>query len=152
MTTIATSTTPQNTASSVIQKITSNYLLRRLAKAVFSIWLVTTITFFVVRAMPGNEVDILIQDLTNQGMSPEDAKNQAAALMNIDLDKPLVGQYLDYLGNVIHGDLGSSYKSPGLQVTKLITQVLPWTLFSVGLALLITFILGIGLGAVMAYN
>src|SRR5262249_7271561 len=57
-----------------------------------------------------------------------------------------------YLGNVMRGDLGVSYKSPGLQVTKMITQVLPWTLFSVGLALIITFVLGIALGAVMAYN
>jgi peptide/nickel transport system permease protein len=152
MTTIATSTTPPNIWLNGIQKIASNYLLRRLVKALFSIWLVTTITFFVVRAMPGNAVDILIQDLTNQGMSPEDAKNQAAALMNIDLDKPLPGQYMDYVGNVIRGDLGNSYKSPGLHVTKLITQVLPWTLFSVGLALIITFILGIALGAIMAYN
>jgi peptide/nickel transport system permease protein len=138
--------------SDVIQKITSNYLLRRLGKALFSIWLVTTITFFVIRAMPGNAVDILIQELTAQGVSPEDAKNQAAALMNIDLDQPLAGQYLDYLGNVIRGDLGNSYKSAGLSVTKMIVQVLPWTLFSVGLALLITFVLGIALGAIMAYK
>ena len=152
MTTITTSTTSQQTLTGGIRKITSSYLLRQLGKALFSIWLVTTITFFVVRAMPGNAVDILIQDLTNQGLSPDDARNQASALMNIDLDKPLAGQYLDYLGNVLRGDLGNSYKSPGLQVTKMITQVLPWTLFSVGLALLITFVLGIALGAVMAYN
>jgi peptide/nickel transport system permease protein len=118
----------------------------------FSIWLVTTITFFVIRAMPGSAVDILIQELTAQGMSPEDAKDQAAALMNIDLDQPLAGQYLDYLGNVLRGDLGKSYKSAGLSVTGMITQVLPWTLFSVGSALLITFVLGVALGAIMAYN
>jgi peptide/nickel transport system permease protein len=136
----------------VLQKITSNYLLRRLVRAVFTIWLVTTITFFVIRAMPGNAVDILIQELTAQGMSPEDAKNQAAALMNIDLDQPLAGQYLDYLGNVLRGDLGKSYKSAGLSVTGMIVQVLPWTLFSVGTALLITFVLGVALGAIMAYR
>lgn len=152
MNTSTTSPTTQLGLLEGLRKIASSYLLRRLAKALFSIWLVTSITFFVIRAMPGNAVDILIQELTAQGVSPEDAKNQAAALMNIDLDKPLPGQYLDYLGNVLRGDLGSSYKSPGLSVTDLITQVLPWTLFSVGLALLITFVLGIALGAVMAYN
>jgi len=135
-----------------LQKIASSYLLRRLAKALFSIWLVTTITFFVIRAMPGNAVDILIQELTAQGVSPEDARNQAASLMDIDLNQPLPLQYLDYLGNVMHGDLGNSYKSAGQPVSRLITQVLPWTLFSVGLALVITFVLGIGLGAIMAYK
>ncbi len=153
MTTITTTPAiPRRTLSNTLQKITSNYLLQKLARALFSIWLVTTITFFVIRAMPGNAVDILIQELTAQGVSPEDAKNQAAALMNIDLNQPLSGQYLDYLGNVMHGDLGNSYKSAGLSVTKMITQVLPWTLFSVGLSLLITFVLGIALGAIMAYK
>jgi peptide/nickel transport system permease protein len=61
-------------------------------------------------------------------------------------------QYLEYLGNVAQGDLGKSYKSRGLFVSNMIGQVLPWTLFSVGLALLITFVLGIALGAVMAYK
>ncbi|HXD09031.1 MAG TPA: ABC transporter permease, partial [Anaerolineales bacterium] len=152
MTTITTPTTPQNMVLDGLQKIASSYLLRRLAKALFSIWLVTTITFFVIRAMPGNAVDILIQELTAQGVSPEDARNQAASLMDIDLNQPLPLQYLDYLGNVMHGDLGNSYKSAGQPVSRLITQVLPWTLFSVGLALVITFVLGIGLGAIMAYK
>jgi peptide/nickel transport system permease protein len=152
MTTITTSASPRHSVSNVLQKVVSNYLLQRLARALFTIWFVTTITFFVIRAMPGNAIDILIQDLTAQGVSAEDARNQAAALMNIDLDQPLTGQYLDYLGNVLHGDFGTSYKSRGLSVTKMITQVLPWTLFSVGLSLLITFVLGIALGAIMAYN
>ena len=72
--------------------------------------------------------------------------------MNIDLDQPLAGQYLDYLGNTLRGDLGHSYKSAGLSVTDMIVQVLPWTLFSVGLALLITFVFGIALGTIMAYK
>lgn len=152
MTTITPPTTFQRSLLDGIQKITSNYLLRRLAKALFSIWLVTTITFFVIRAMPGNAVDILIQELTNQGVSAEDARNQAAALMNIDLNQPLPVQYMSYLGNVLQGDLGNSYKSSGQSVTKLIAQVLPWTIFSVGLSLIITFGLGVGLGAIMAYK
>jgi peptide/nickel transport system permease protein len=90
--------------------------------------------------------------LTSAGVSPEDAKSQAAALMGIDLNKPVVAQYLEYISNVARGDLGNSYKSRGLTVASLISQVLPWTLFSVGLSLLITFVLGIGLGAIMAYK
>jgi peptide/nickel transport system permease protein len=152
MTTIATSTVPHRTLADSIRNIASSYLLRRLGKALFSIWLVATITFFVIRGMPGNAVDILMQDLTAQGVSAEDARNQAAALMGIDLDQPLAEQYLDYLSNVIHGNFGHSYRSAGLQVTKMITTVLPWTLFSVGLSLLITFVLGIALGSIMAYN
>ena len=135
-----------------LERITSNFLLQRLVKALFTIWLVTTITFFVVRAMPGNVVDIMLQELTAAGVSPDDARNQAAALMGVNLDQPVYEQYLAYLVKVLQGDLGMSYRSQGLKVSELIVQVLPWTLFSVGLSLLITFILGIMLGAVMAYN
>src|SRR5829696_5071277 len=152
MTTITDPITRQLTLSDRIQKIASSYLLRRLVRAILTVWLVATITFFVIRAMPGNAIDVLMQDLTAQGVSAEDARNQAAALMDIDLDQPLASQYLDYLNNVIHGDFGHSYKSAGLSVTKMITTVLPWTFFSVGLSLLITFVLGIALGTIMAYK
>ena len=144
--------TARLTLGELAAKVAGNYLLRQLLKAILTIWLVSTITFFVIRAMPGNAVDILIQDLTAQGVSPEDARNQAAALMNIDLNQPMAGQYIDYLVNIAHGDLGMSYKSAGLPVAAAIAQVLPWTLFSVGLSLIITFVLGIGLGALMAYR
>ena len=117
--------TARLTLGELAAKVTGNYLLRQLLKAILTIWLVSTITFFVIRAMPGNAVDILIQDLTAQGVSPEDARNQAAALMNIDLNQPMAGQYIDYLVNIAHGDLGMSYKSAGLPVAAAIAQVLP---------------------------
>jgi peptide/nickel transport system permease protein len=135
----------------LFDKITGNFLLRRIVKALFTIWVVTSITFFVVRAMPGNAVDIMIQDLTAAGVSPDDARNQAAALMNINFDEPAYLQYLDYLGNIARGDFGNAYRSRGLKVADIIAQILPWTVFSVGLSLLITFTLGIVLGAIMAY-
>ena len=133
-------------------RLKSNYLLQKIAQAIFVVWFVMSITFFVVRAMPGNAVDILIQDLTLAGVSSEDARNQASLLIGLDIDKPLPEQYANYLLNTLRGDLGKSYKSQGLNVSELIVQVLPWTLFSVGLSLIITFTLGIALGAIMAYN
>ncbi len=135
-----------------LEKIANNFLLRRLVKAFFTIWIVTTLTFFIVRAMPGNAVDILIQDLTAAGMSADDARNQAASLLSINLNQPAHEQYLEYLANMVRGDFGKSYKSRGLKVADMIAAVLPWTLFSVGLSLLITFLLGVGLGALMAYK
>jgi peptide/nickel transport system permease protein len=135
-----------------LEVITSNFLLRQLLKALLTIWFVMSVTFFVIRAMPGNAVDIMIQDLTSQGVSPDEARNQAASLLDIDLSQPLYIQYLDYLANVVHGDLGKSYRSRGLYVSDIIVQVLPWTLFSVGLSLFITFTLGIVLGALISYN
>lgn len=135
-----------------LERIVSNYLLRRILKALFSIWFVTSLTFILIRAMPSNPVEIMLQELTSAGYSPDEARTQAATLLGFNIDQPMPEQYLEYIRNVLHGDLGKSYRSRGLWVTDMIVQVLPWTLFSVGLSLLITFTLGIMLGAIMAYK
>jgi len=135
-----------------LNRVASNYVLRRLVKAIFTIWFVTTLIFFVVRAMPGNPVDLFIQELTLGGISPDEARNQAASLLSINLNEPIHEQYFDFMGNLLHGDLGKSYRSRGLSVSAMIAARLPWTLFSVGISLLISFTLGIVLGTIMAYK
>lgn len=135
-----------------LDRVTSNYVVRRLLKALFTIWFVTTLVFFVVRAMPGNPVDILLQDLTLSGLSPDEARNQAAALLNLNLNQPIHEQYIAFMGNMVRGDLGNSYRSRGLRVVDMIASVLPWTLFSIGLSLIISFSLGVLIGTVIAYK
>ncbi|NBX47482.1 MAG: ABC transporter permease, partial [Chloroflexi bacterium] len=56
-----------------------------------------------------------------------------------------------YLGKIARGDLGMSIKSQGAKVSDIIVAFLPWTIFCVGFSLLTSFILGIALGALMAY-
>jgi peptide/nickel transport system permease protein len=131
----------------------SNYAMQRLLKALGTIFFVTSLTFFIVRLMPGNPVEIYIQELqTNQGLSYTEARDQAASLFAIDLDRPMFLQYTDYLGNLLRGNLGSSFRSTGTPVTSSIAKFLPWTVFSVGVALMISFTLGIFLGMVVAYR
>lgn len=128
-------------------------IVRKLAKALLTIFLVTSLTFFVVRLMPGNPVEVYVSQLIAQyGISYDEAQNQAAALFSIDLDAPLLNQYVGYLSNLAQGNLGTSLLSKGTSVTALIAKFLPWTLFSVGLALFISFTMGVLLGMVMAYK
>ena len=143
---------PQKT-SSWLQRIWRNYMLRRVVTALFKVWIVITLTFFIVRLMPTNPIDAYVNELMDQyGFSYEEAKDQAAALFNIDLDSSLWDQYVQYMVNLFHGDLGTSYRSKGTPVIKMIAKFLPWTLFSVGVSLLISFTLGILLGMIMAYR
>lgn len=131
----------------------SNFLLRRLIKAFITIFLVISLTFFIVRLMPGNPVEIFIQEqIALYNVPYADAKAAAAAMFAIDLNAPLQEQYFDYLRHLVRGDLGTSYKSPGTPVTSEIGKYLPWTLFSVGMGLFISFTAGIGLGMLMAYR
>jgi peptide/nickel transport system permease protein len=130
-----------------------NYVLRRVLKALLTIFLISTMTFFLVRLLPGNPVETYINTLIGQyGMSYQDAATQAAGLFSFNPSEPLLQQYWEYLQALSHGDLGRPLLSPGATVGDLIKSYLPWTLFSVGLGLLISFTLGIGLGMLIAYH
>ena len=140
-------------AGRIYQKLKSSYLLRRLIKAFVTIWFVTTLVFFIVRLMPSNPIEVYINELIVQYSLPYDeARDQAASLFAMDLDAPILGQYVDYMANLAQGNLGTSLRSPGTSVTSIIARFLPWTIFSVGVGLLISFTLGMTLGIISAYR
>ena len=136
-----------------VKRVTSNFLVRRLAKALFTVWFVTSLIFFLVRLMPSNPVEVYINELIMfYSLTYDQARDQAASLFAIDLDAPLYQQYFEYMGQLLHGNLGTSLRSPGTPVMKIIVTFLPWTIFSVGIGLLVSFTLGVGSGMLMAYK
>lgn len=138
---------------SALRRLWKNFLFKRLVRALFIVWLVTTVTFFMVRLMPANPIQVYISTLISQfGMSRDEAYNMAASLFSIDFKQPLYMQYGRYLVNLFRGDLGTSLLSRGTPVSTIIAKFLPWTLFSVGLALVISFFIGVLLGMVMAFK
>lgn len=135
------------------QRFVQSWLVRRIAKAVLTVFIVTTGTFFLVRLLPGNPVDTYIQTTISQtGMSYQDAAAQARNLFSLDPDEPLIQQYFTYMVNLLHGDFGNSLLSPGTTVAQVIKTYLPWTLFSVGVATIVSFVIGIVAGMIMAYR
>ncbi|MDQ3811270.1 MAG: ABC transporter permease [Chloroflexota bacterium] len=127
--------------------------LRAVLKALLTVFAVLTLTFFIVRLMPGNPIEVYINRLVSeQGMSYSEAADFVSGRFSIDLDRPLGEQYLSFLASVARGDLGTSILSQGVPVTELILRYLPWTLFAVGTGLTISFVIGIGLGLLMAYR
>jgi peptide/nickel transport system permease protein len=137
----------------ILRAVASNYLVRRLGKALFTIWFVTTLIFFLVRLMPSNPIEVYINELIVQySLTYPEARDQAASLFAINLDAPLWQQYLDYMVNLAQGDMGTSLRSPGTPVTSIIARFLPWTIFSVGVGLLISFAIGMTLGMLSAYR
>lgn len=132
---------------------TVRYVVMRVLRSIFTIFVVATGTFFLVRLLPGSPVDVYINEQMSQyGRSYEEAAAAASALFSFDPNASLVEQYFDYMVALVQGDMGSSITAPGTNVVDMIGQYLPWTLFSVGIALVISFIAGIGLGMVMAYR
>jgi len=150
---VVTTRTTSRSALSGVKKVTSSFLFRRLLRAAFTIFFVITLIFFLVRLLPGNPIQVYInQQMTEYGYSYEQAQNMAQSLFSIDTNKPMFMQYLDYLQNLAHGNLGMSITSPGSTVTSIIASRIWWTIFSVGSGLMIAFALGVSLGMLMAYK
>ncbi|MDZ4763347.1 MAG: ABC transporter permease [Chloroflexota bacterium] len=135
-----------------LQRITRSYLFRVLFSGLITILAVTTFTFFLIRQMPGSPVEIKIDEMmTRRGMTYEEAYRAAATVFNFDPDRPVILQYIDFWGDLLRGDLGNSITQGGTSVSSIILRYLPWTLFCVGLSLLISFSLGILIGLAMGY-
>jgi len=123
-----------------------------IVQGLVTIWAVTTLTFFMIRQMPGNPFQVRIDDLmTRQSLTYEEAYRAAATIFNFDPDRPALLQYADYVGDLLQGDMGMSITRSGTTVSSLILRYLPWTLFCIGLALVISFTLGIVLGLAIGY-
>ena len=128
-------------------------IARALVRAFITIWLVTTLNFILIRLMPGNAIDNYIQQvMQEQLISYADAQQQAASLFQLDLKAPIHEQYFKFVVGLLHGDLGNSMLSQATPVFSIIITYLPWTLFTVGLGLLLSFTVGITLGLFAAYR
>ncbi len=127
------------------------WLIKRLATLGLTLWAAVTINFFLVRMMPGNPIDILINELMSMGYSYEEAVTAVAGMVPFIPNEPLHIQYIQYISGILHGDLGKSITlaSP---VTRILAFGIPWTVFIVSISLLTSFTVGIILGMYMAYR
>lgn len=137
--------------SARITEITQTYTFRVILQGIFTAWVATTLTFFMIRLLSGDPISIQVDKLMQQGYTAIEAKNIAATLFRYDPDASVIQQYFEYMSGLLQGDLGRSISSAGTPVRELILRYLPWTLLSVGSALLISFTTGVVFGAAMAY-
>ncbi|WP_275288960.1 oligopeptide ABC transporter permease OppB [Halomonas elongata] len=118
-----------------------SYTLKRLLQAIPTMLIVITISFFLMRIAPGGPFD------GERALPPEIEANLMAAY---HLDEPLPMQYLRYMGNLLQGDFGPSFKYKDFSVTELIMQGFPVSLEIGGLAILLALLLGLPLGVIAA--
>jgi len=95
------------------------FILKRLLQTIPVLWAVATLTFFMIRMVPGGPFD------DEKVVIPE---VKASLQDYYGLDKPLFKQYTDYMVNLLQGDLGSSFKYPNRSVNELIAQAFPVSL------------------------
>jgi len=117
------------------------YVLRRFAGAVPTLFIIVTIAFFMIRLAPGGPFSL------ERPLDPLIMQNLERAY---NFDKPLWQQYLIYLGNLLHGDLGPSFTRRDFSVVDLFRTGLPVSIQIGGLALSIALVVGVVLGALAA--
>lgn len=122
------------------------YLLGRILQAILIILLVSVIVFFAMRLLPGDPILML---MTSSDLEQSTEEQIIALRHEFGLDRPLIVQYFDWLGGVIHGDLGKSILQR-IPVGKEIIRRLPITLHLGLLAFLVSMVIGIPAGILCA--
>lgn len=118
------------------------YIAKRIAFGVLTVFVVTTLTFFLMNMVPGGP-------FTSDKLSEQ---AQALIMQKYGLDQPVGVQYVNYLKGLVQGDLGTSIVNAGYSVNDIIADKFPVS-FSVGIiAIIFSCLVGIPLGILAAYR
>jgi peptide/nickel transport system permease protein len=123
-------------------------LARRLGFYVLAAWVALTVNFFLPRLVPGNPVATAIGHLTFVNEQVVDA---IKAQFGVGISESIWVQYIHYWGDLFHGNLGVSWGNSFEPVTSLIGAALPWTLALLGVATVVSFLLGTVIGVLLGW-
>lgn len=118
------------------------FILRRFLYALITLWLIATFTFVLMKNLPGNPL--------GEGAEKIPKATRDMLMKQYGLDKPLWEQYLTFMNNIIHGDLGASFQFPAHKVTDIIKQAFPSSLELGLISIVIAIVVGLTLGIIAA--
>lgn len=120
-----------------------NYLIKRIGNSIIVLWVVMTVTFLLMHAIPGGP-------FTAEKSLPPAVKANIEA--RYKLNDPLLTQYRDYLANVVRGDLGPSFKYVGRSVNDIIAESFPVSLELGVESIFLALLVGVPAGVLAAYR
>ena len=124
------------------------YVVRKLVQALFTLFFILTVNFFLFRVMPSDPVRLLTRQRGVQ-LSPA---AQESLIADLGLDKPLLSQFISYLGDTARFDFGNSFIYVGESVTSVFLRFLWPTLVLVGTATVLMIAIGLYLGIRGGWN
>jgi peptide/nickel transport system permease protein len=125
-------------------------LAAKILTGIVMIWVVASATFFLVLDMPGNPAQAQEAQDVLHGMTPQQAARATAAIYGFIPKQPLADQYGRYLWGLLHGNLGESIAQEGTPVAHIVATAFPWTVILAASGILISFLIGVGLGVLAA--
>jgi peptide/nickel transport system permease protein len=127
-------------------------LLRRVGIYLVAIWAAVTINFFLPRLAPGNPAEIVFERLAQHGQVNPAALKALELEFGVNTTDPLWVQYLSYLNNLLHGNLGVSTNYYPTPVIEIISQDIKWTLVLLTVSVVLSFTIGTLIGIFMAWR
>lgn len=129
------------------------HLIRRILFYLVAVWASVTLNFFIPRLAPGDPVQTLLGQLERRGgrVTPE-MRTALGAMFGLNTSDPLWLQYLKYLNQLLHGDLGVSLNYFPVTVGQVIGKNIMWTLGLGAVAVIISALLGCVIGIIMAWR
>ena len=131
-------------------RIPVRFIASRVAFYLFTAWAAITINFFLPRMLKGDPVTAYMQKNAGQ-ISPE-AERALRILFGLDQNTTVWQQYLDYWQLLFSGDLGRSFSNGLAPVGEVIAGALPWTVGLVGVATILSFLIGTAGGAIIGWR
>lgn len=134
--------------------VLARYLGRKVLWYLGVLIIALLLNFLLPRLIPGNPVDALVAQMSRGGGASGEALQRVYEnyMREFGLDQPMWRQFLTYLGNLLHGNLGTSFGQYPASVNSLVGQALPWSLALQVPAILVGWIVGNILGAVAAFR
>jgi ABC transporter, permease protein len=125
------------------EDIVLKYIIKRLIFGLATIFIVSTLTFFLMQQVPGGPF------AADKSISKA---AQKALEVKYGLDKPITVQYINYFKNVLHGDFGISIKQRGRDVAQIISSKFPVSARVGGISIILSLLIGVPLGSIAALN
>lgn len=124
-------------------------LLRRFGLYLITAWVAITVNFLLPRLMPGNPVQLFIGRISGR-VTPQ-IVHAIELQFGIGLHQGLWAQYVHYLDQLLHGNLGDSI-TLSAPVSTILAQTVPWTIGLIGISTVVAFLLGTGIGAILGWR
>ena len=136
-----------------MRNVNWKYVANRFGLLVLVIWTAITINFFIPKITPRNPLREKLLEQASRSGYIEQGFDEMVKLYEekFGLDQPLWRQYINYLGDVLRGDLGYSIANYPMTVVELVGQALPWTLGLLSVTTIVAFLIGTFMGALMAW-
>ena len=120
---------------------------RNLLQYIGVLFIAITLNFLLPRLMPGNPLELI----AGQEVGLMSAEERQQVIADLGLDKPMPEQYISYLGDVLTGNFGYSYRQKRL-IVDMIVERIPWTLLLAVSSITFSAVIGVIIGAISAWR